>query len=200
MMAMMIIIILIFKGCLLVLLCMSWHYDPLQEESHRAGFEALKQWNGSSPSSLPTPASPCHALLEEAAKWASDVAPGGVGKLGGTGAAVVVASTDNLAMCDLVFCFFLHLFALCFSLKEPPVPHLPDPWCLTPLSPVRQPLRPSPRPHWTPLETVVHVLEGTVQTEESKRTFAPTAFPLDCNVDLIFIFCVERLMKLRRVA
>lgn len=75
MMAMMIIIILIFKARLLVLLCMSGIYDPLQEEPQS---KALKEWQCLSPSSLrclPTPASPCHALLEEAAKWASDVPP-----------------------------------------------------------------------------------------------------------------------------
>jgi len=70
MMVRMKIIILIFKACLLVPLCMSGI------RSHRASFEGMETLVSLLPqlemcdlvSQVPTPASPCHAALEEAAK------------------------------------------------------------------------------------------------------------------------------------
>lgn len=106
-------------------------------ENQRAGFEGIgNACLPSSLSSLPTPASPCHALLDGAAKWASDVPSGEVGT-GGMGRAVVVVAVDasTIITTGKRVTLFFFLFVLCSCLKEPPVPSLPDPWCLTPSAP-----------------------------------------------------------------
>ena len=113
-------------------------------ENQRPGFEGIgNACLPSSLSSLPTPASPCHALLDGAAKWASDVPSGEVGT-GGMGRAVVVVAVDasTVMTTGKRVTLFFFLFVLCFCLKEPPVPSLPDPWCLTP-SALQTPLFPT---------------------------------------------------------
>lgn len=130
---------------------------------------------------LPNPASPCHASLAEAAKWASHVPPEQRARW--VAPAQQPSQTVYLKMCDLVFLALCPVFPCVSARRSLPLRLSPTPDAWTPAPLPDAPLDPTGncpscarrrRPKW---KVLTHICPTTL-------------FPFDCNVDLIFIFCI----------